>query len=99
MSERSQLLKRMAMAHALGNRAVPYTRDQQLNPLTADLDEPARELGKLLRYAAAHPGDPMSEEIRRTYDLLATVFAAPRRDPMEKLSALEIPFKGPAAGQ
>lgn len=85
MPDRAQLLKAMAAAYALGDRAIPYNRDEQQNPVTADLDESAKALAKLARYAAAHPDDPMSAEIRDAYDLLATVLAAPLlpRGPLE----------------
>ncbi len=76
MSERSQLLKAMSAAYALGDRAIPCNRDRQQNPVTADLDDPARALAALARYAASHPGDPMSDEIRQAYDLLARLLAA-----------------------
>jgi hypothetical protein len=78
MSARSELLKRMAAAHALGDCAIPYNREQQQNPVTADLDEAARALAKLARYAASHPDDPVSAEIRQSYTLLAELLAAPR---------------------
>lgn len=78
MSERSELLKAMAAAYALGDRAIPRDREQQQNPTLDDLDEPARILASLARYAASHPRDPMSDEIRQTYDLLAKMLAAPR---------------------
>ena len=77
MSERSELLKAMAAAHALGDRAIPYNRDQQLNPVTTDLNDPAAALADLARYAAFHPDEPMSAEIRESYDLLARLLAAP----------------------
>jgi len=78
MSERSQLLKAIAAARGLGDCAIPYSRDEQLSPVTENLDEPALALANLARYAAAHPGDPMSDEIRKAYDLLAKLLAAPR---------------------
>jgi len=78
MTARSELLKAIAAARALGDRAIPYRRDEQLNPVTENLDEPARALATLAGYAAAHPGDPMSDEIRQAYDLLAKLLAAPR---------------------
>lgn len=85
MSERSELLKAMAAAHALRDRAIPYNREQQQNPLTADLQKPAQALATLARYAASHPGEPMSAEIRDAYTLLAKLLAAPYalRDPIE----------------
>ena len=75
MSTRSELLKRMAIAYALGDVAIPYNHEQRNNPLTADLDAPARHLAELLRYAATHPDDPMSDKIRRSHDLIAKVLA------------------------
>ena len=42
-------------------KAIPYSHELQMNPLTADLQDQTRELGNVLRYAAAHPGEPMSE--------------------------------------
>ncbi|HEX4231139.1 MAG TPA: hypothetical protein VHZ07_20850 [Bryobacteraceae bacterium] len=47
MSARSELLKRMAAAHALGERAIPYGPEQRGNPALADLDAPARALANL----------------------------------------------------
>ena len=49
MSERSDLLKAIAAAHALRDRAIPYNRDQQLNSVTADLNDPAAALASLAR--------------------------------------------------
>lgn len=85
MSERSDLLKAIAAAHALRDRAIPYNRDQQLNSVTADLNDPAAALASLARYAASHPEEPMSAEIRESYDLLARLLAAPltKREPVE----------------
>jgi hypothetical protein len=72
MTARRQLLKRMAAAYAMGDRAIPSERG---NPVMADLDEAAKALARLARYAVSHPGDPMSDEIRQAYDLLAKVLA------------------------
>ena len=77
MSERSELLKAMAAAYALGDRAIPYPREQRSNPALSDLDEPAQALARLARYAASHPDEPMSAEIREAYTLLATLLAVP----------------------
>ena len=77
MSERTELLKRMAAAYAIGDRAIPCNSEQQKSPVTENLDEPARALASLARYAASHPDDPMSNEIRETYTLLAKLLAVP----------------------
>lgn len=78
MSQRSDLLRAMSAAYALGDRAIPCGPAERMNPAMQDLDAPARALASLARYAAAHPDDPMSEEIRHFYDLLAKLLAAPR---------------------
>lgn len=81
MSTRSQLLKRMASAYAMGDSAIPCNRDQQQNPVLADLDEPARALSTLARYVASHPGNPISDEIRHAYDLLSKLRSWPSNAP------------------
>ena len=77
MSERSELLKAMAAAYALGDRAIPYRQEQRSNPALSELDEPAQALARLARYAATHPDDPRSAEIHQAYTLLAKLLAAP----------------------
>ena len=74
---RSELLKAMAAAYALGDKAIPRSHDDQLNPALQPLDDPARALASLARHAAAHPGDRTSEEIRQCSDILAKLLAMP----------------------
>jgi hypothetical protein len=50
---------------------MPCEPNEQLNPATADLDDSARALAALVRYAASHPDDSASAEIRENYDLFA----------------------------
>ena len=59
MSERSELLKAMAAAYALGDRAIPCGPEAQRNPVTQGLDRPAKALASLARYAVTNPQDPM----------------------------------------
>jgi hypothetical protein len=79
MGERSELLKAMAAAYALGDRAMARGPEQQRNPATrAWIDRP-QATGEPCTLCGANPEDPMSAEIRDTWDMLANKRLARRK--------------------